>query len=157
MKPSYRMDKSSSYWVLPCWECPAWQRSSWRSPTRWNSSASTLLTMSASSSYCYLTQVNIYYCWTKTEFNVSFFFSAEVRNLNNRAHVQESSEQVHQILLEYCHNCYPNVPVSGPDSQFLNDDINSLKIPIRRHHNVHRPKLFLFLMLKNLILEVEYF
>ena len=85
------------------------------------------------------------------------FFSAEVRNLNNRAHVQESSEQVHQILLEYCHNCYPNVPVSGPDSQFLNDDINSLKIPIRRHHNVQRPKLFLFLMIKNLILEVEYF
>ena len=38
-------------------------------------------------------------------------FSAEVRNLNNRAHVQESSEQVHQILMEYCHNCYPNVPV----------------------------------------------
>merc|ERR1712242_190849 len=38
--------------------------------------------------------------------------SAEVRNLNNRAHVQESSEQVHQILMEYCHNCYPNVPVS---------------------------------------------
>jgi len=36
--------------------------------------------------------------------------SAEVRNLNNRAHVQESSEQVHQILLEYCHNCYANVP-----------------------------------------------
>jgi len=36
--------------------------------------------------------------------------SAEVRNLNNRAHIQESSEQVHQILMEYCHNCYPNVP-----------------------------------------------
>jgi len=36
--------------------------------------------------------------------------AAEVRNLNNRAHVQECSEQVHQILMEYCHNCYPNVP-----------------------------------------------
>ena len=36
---------------------------------------------------------------------------ADVRNLNNRSHVQESSEQVHQILMEYCHNCYPNVPV----------------------------------------------
>ena len=38
-------------------------------------------------------------------------FSGEVRNLNNRAHIQESSDQVHQILMEYCHNCYPNVPV----------------------------------------------
>jgi len=38
--------------------------------------------------------------------------AAEVRNLNNRAHVQECSEQVHQILMEYCHSCYPNVPVS---------------------------------------------
>jgi len=36
--------------------------------------------------------------------------NADVRNLNNRSHVQESSEQVHQILMEYCHNCYPNVP-----------------------------------------------
>ena len=36
---------------------------------------------------------------------------SDVRNLNNRSHVQESSEQVHQILMEYCHNCYPNVPV----------------------------------------------
>lgn len=34
----------------------------------------------------------------------------EVRNLNNRQHVQTCSEQVHQILMEYCHNCYPNVP-----------------------------------------------
>ena len=73
MKPSYRMDKSSSYWVLPCWECPAWQRSSWRSPTRWNSSASTLLTMSASSSYCYLTQVNIWIL-EENKFNISLFF-----------------------------------------------------------------------------------
>merc|ERR1719412_3038039 len=36
--------------------------------------------------------------------------NADVRNLNNRSHVQEPSEQVHQILMEYCHNCYPNVP-----------------------------------------------
>lgn len=36
--------------------------------------------------------------------------AAEVRNLNNRSHVQECSEQVHQILMEYCHSCYPNVP-----------------------------------------------
>jgi nuclear receptor subfamily 5 group A protein 3 len=34
----------------------------------------------------------------------------EVKNLNNRSHVQECSEQVHRILLEYCVNCYPNVP-----------------------------------------------
>ena len=38
-------------------------------------------------------------------------FIPDVRSLNNRTHVQESSEQVHQILMEYCHNCYPNVPV----------------------------------------------
>jgi len=36
--------------------------------------------------------------------------AGEVRNLNNRQHVQECSEQVHQILLEYCQNCYPNIP-----------------------------------------------
>lgn len=36
--------------------------------------------------------------------------SAEVRNLTNVKHVQDSSEQVHSILMEYCHNCYPNVP-----------------------------------------------
>ena len=60
-------------------------------------------------------------------------FSGEVRNLNNKQHVHECSEQVktiwteiesenfscslsfgqvHQILLEYCQTCYPNVPVS---------------------------------------------
>ena len=37
---------------------------------------------------------------------------AKIQVLNNRTHVQESSEQVHQILMEYCHNCYPQVPVS---------------------------------------------
>jgi len=36
--------------------------------------------------------------------------SGEVKNLNNRAHVQECNEQVHRILMEYCHNCYPNIP-----------------------------------------------
>jgi len=36
--------------------------------------------------------------------------SSDVRNLNNRAHVQECNEQVHQVLLEYCHNCYPTIP-----------------------------------------------
>jgi len=36
--------------------------------------------------------------------------AGEVRNLNNKQHVQECSEQVHQILLEYCQTCYPNVP-----------------------------------------------
>ena len=41
----------------------------------------------------------------------SYHSFSDVRNLNNRSHVQESSEQVHQILMEYCHNCYPNVPV----------------------------------------------
>ena len=35
---------------------------------------------------------------------------AEIQVLNNRAHVQESSEQVHQILMRYCQNLYPNVP-----------------------------------------------
>ena len=39
-------------------------------------------------------------------------YISEVKNLNNRSHVQECSEQVHRILLEYCVNCYPNVPVS---------------------------------------------
>jgi len=38
--------------------------------------------------------------------------AGEVRNLNNKQHVHECSEQVHQILLEYCQTCYPNVPVS---------------------------------------------
>jgi len=34
----------------------------------------------------------------------------EVRNLNNRKHVQECYDQVRRVLLEYCINCYPNVP-----------------------------------------------
>jgi len=42
---------------------------------------------------------------------------ADVRNLSNRRHVQECYEQVHQILLDYCVNCYPNVPVSQRDRQ----------------------------------------
>ena len=29
---------------------------------------------------------------------------------NKKQHVHEASEQVHQILLEYCQTCYPNVP-----------------------------------------------
>jgi hypothetical protein len=37
---------------------------------------------------------------------------SEVRNLNNRKHVQECYDQVRRVLLEYCINCYPNVPVS---------------------------------------------
>ena len=61
-------------------------------------------------------------------------FSAEVRNLNNRAHIQESSEQVHQILMEYCHNCYPNVPVrqssKTTSTQFSKADINCSSIKI---------------------------
>jgi nuclear receptor subfamily 5 group A protein 3 len=40
----------------------------------------------------------------------ALLLSPEVKNLNNRSHVQECSEQVHRILLEYCVNCYPNVP-----------------------------------------------
>jgi len=36
--------------------------------------------------------------------------ASEVRNLNNRSHVQECSEQVHNILMEYCHACYPALP-----------------------------------------------
>ena len=35
---------------------------------------------------------------------------ADIQVLNNRAHVQESSEQVHQVLMRYCQNLYPNVP-----------------------------------------------
>ena len=35
---------------------------------------------------------------------------AEIQTLINRTHVKESSEQVHQMLMEYCHNIYPNVP-----------------------------------------------
>ena len=38
------------------------------------------------------------------------FPSTDVRSLHNRSHVQECHEQVHQILLDYCVNCYPNVP-----------------------------------------------
>jgi len=34
----------------------------------------------------------------------------EVPNEINRQHVQECSKEMHQILMEYCHNCYPNVP-----------------------------------------------
>jgi nuclear receptor subfamily 5 group A protein 3 len=34
----------------------------------------------------------------------------DVRSLSNRSHVQECHEQVHQILLDYCVNCYPSVP-----------------------------------------------
>merc|ERR1719422_2092422 len=52
--------------------------------------------------------------------------SAEVRNLNNRAHVQESSEQVHQILLEYCHNCYPNVPEKYNQMMALLPELRSM-------------------------------
>merc|ERR550532_2532278 len=36
--------------------------------------------------------------------------AGEVRSLNNKLHVHECSEQVHQILLGYCQTCYPNVP-----------------------------------------------
>jgi len=36
--------------------------------------------------------------------------NADVRNLNNRGHVQESREQVHAVLAEYNHNCYSNMP-----------------------------------------------
>merc|ERR1719210_2237384 len=52
--------------------------------------------------------------------------SAEVRNLNNRAHVQESSEQVHQILMEYCHNCYPNVPEKYNQMMALLPELRSM-------------------------------
>nr|AID52855.1 fushi-tarazu transcription factor 1 [Tigriopus japonicus] len=34
----------------------------------------------------------------------------DVRSLSNRSHVQECNEQVNQILLDYCVNCYANVP-----------------------------------------------
>lgn len=34
----------------------------------------------------------------------------DIPNQENRQHVQECSKQMHQILMEYCHNCYPNVP-----------------------------------------------
>lgn len=51
---------------------------------------------------------------------------AEVRNLNNRSHVQESSEQVHQILMEYCHNCYPNVPDKYNQLMALLPDVRSM-------------------------------
>ena len=36
----------------------------------------------------------------------------EIPNQDNRQHVQECSKQMHQLLMEYCHNCYPNIPVS---------------------------------------------
>lgn len=47
------------------------------------------------------------------------FRISDVKNLNNRGHVQECNEQVHRILLEYCINCYPNVPVSVEDDWLL--------------------------------------
>lgn len=34
----------------------------------------------------------------------------EIPNQDNRQHVQECSKQMHQLLMEYCHNCYPNIP-----------------------------------------------
>ena len=36
-----------------------------------------------------------------------------MRNLNNRGHVTESRDQVHQVLAEYASNCYGNIPVSS--------------------------------------------
>jgi hypothetical protein len=41
---------------------------------------------------------------------------SDVRNLNNRKHVQDCYDQVRRVLLEYCVNCYPNIPVSPRDS-----------------------------------------
>ena len=35
-----------------------------------------------------------------------------VRDFNNKQHLYERIQQAHQILLEYCQTCYPNVPVS---------------------------------------------
>ena len=37
---------------------------------------------------------------------------SDVRSLNNRKHVQDCFDQVRRVLLEYCVNCYPNIPVS---------------------------------------------
>jgi len=34
----------------------------------------------------------------------------EIPNQENRQHVQDCSKQMHQLLMEYCHNCYPNIP-----------------------------------------------
>jgi len=34
----------------------------------------------------------------------------DVRSLNNRKHVQDCFDQVRRVLLEYCVNCYPNIP-----------------------------------------------
>ena len=33
-----------------------------------------------------------------------------VRDFNNKQHLYERIQQAHQILLEYCQTCYPNVP-----------------------------------------------
>jgi len=35
---------------------------------------------------------------------------SDVPNEDNRQHVLECSKQMHQILMEYCQNCYPNIP-----------------------------------------------
>ena len=51
-----------------------------------------------------------------------FLPPVEVKQLNNRSHVQECSEQVHRILAEYCNNCYPNVPVSITTKTYLNQN-----------------------------------
>lgn len=36
--------------------------------------------------------------------------NSDVRNLNNRGHVEESKDHVHQVLAEYAQNCYANIP-----------------------------------------------
>jgi nuclear receptor subfamily 5 group A protein 3 len=51
---------------------------------------------------------------------------AKIQVLNNRTHVQESSEQVHQILMEYCHNCYPQVPDKYNQLMALLPDVRSM-------------------------------
>ena len=51
-----------------------------------------------------------------------------MKQLNNRSHVQECSEQVHRILAEYCNHCYPNVPVSIDRAAFTQTFYRSLSI-----------------------------
>ena len=59
-----------------------------------------------------------------------------MKQLNNRSHVQECSEQVHRILAEYCNNCYPNVPVSIDRAAFTQTFYRSFRFADRRTEQI---------------------
>ena len=138
-RPSCRTVRSSSWSRWRCWACPAWQRSSPRSPTPWSSSASTPPTMSASSSYCYLIQVNIILnalniFWSSQLINCFLFSgSSESEQPSPCSRVEwASSPNTDGVLSQLLPQC--------SRKPFNNDDITTPKLPWR-HHNVHLSKL----------------